>query len=331
MHFDTVMSWLVFAIYVLFIFLLTSFLCQCSKFCSQTAESTDSSLQNYGFDSLQASAELAGYLRTPLPYKDWRELEEAIDNLPSHDKYKEWVHAGIGLQTEYLPDFVNGYVEENNVKKFLKKHPELYTSPSGKGFLTYGDFITRLSSYEDHPSSVFAFRILTRVLFTTEEGRETCLPVEIQRSGRHGSTTEVVPISDGSYTLPFISLYFEGQNKLDEVDSPGHDRLYANRFAPKYRRSTRHSGYGPDLRFNSHHQSYSGCSYFNPRKSCWSTGTFILDRSKITVGCAPEQYVLVNEGYKIIPGSDGSRIGVTLLTHSQYREVLSLVDDEDTQ
>ena len=322
-HFDTVMSWVVFAVYILFIFIITSVVCECSS-CEQKIEATDSSSVTYGFDSLQASEELAGYLRTPLFFGDWGSLENEIDRVIEID-YKKTVHTGVGILAEYEP-FFQDLDSLEDVKKFLKENPELYKKPSGQYFLTYGDFLTRLSSYKQHPQAVYAFRLMTAAMFSRQDGRkETCsYLIEPQ---------DIPDNDDGTYTLPFIFLYFEEDfeeevEKLNEVESPGPDSNYE-----KHLSGDVSDNYRIHDKFKVHHEDTTDCAYSDESRPCWSTGKFYstVVRVKdswgsylVTDSKCSKKGGLIYQGFKIIPGSNGEKIGVTLLTQTYYREALLL-------
>jgi hypothetical protein len=134
---DTVMSWLLFAFYVLTIIMVMS-ICGCATTCKKDVASginTDSG----GIADLRASEQLSAYLRTGMP--DAAMLNSMVDALDG----KEGMSINVGL---------------GNAKAFLEKHPEVYV---GKD---YAGFLVSLYPYSEDDDARNAFDAVTRAMFS---------------------------------------------------------------------------------------------------------------------------------------------------------------------
>ena len=215
-------------------------------------------------------------------------------------------HPGIGVEVEYEPDYSNG----DAVWDFLYKHPELFRTYSDKDFLTYGDFITRLSSYGNKGKS--AFRLLTKLMFTEKEGSiesiEECNKVPSRITEVTGYPKAAEGESDGEYVVPLISIYHfkeDGNYKLNEIDAYHPGVPYYNE-DPNFPRSEDYMPY--ELR---------------DQRNLWTrTGKFVrISGHLINEKCDATGEPLVYEGFKILPGAGENRkIGVFLEVHRKHRK-----------
>ena len=312
MFFDTIMSWLVFAAYAMLILIITSVMCTCgyNLDCDESAVQnhirTESSENIVRFDNMQASAELTGYLKTPIPFRKVTEIKDRLDEQEKYiyrqraDPYDKF---GMGIVAIYEPIYlypagnaVN--VDLEHILNFLGNHPELFKTPD-KDFLTYGDFLTRLSSYRNRKEAVYAFRLLTKLMFTTGQGTITKTfladsDFDVYLSDTvNGFTKAPAGEPDGQYVSPFIYVYFDDDGSVfDEINDFGnlceHEQWLE--------------------------EHVDGDS--SKTKKAWTTGKF-----KGVTGECSDIAKFTYEGLKFLPSSvEGGKIAVGLINHREYRK-----------
>ena len=150
---DTVMSWIVFAFYVVILVFLAGILCDCGTDCNRS-EKIDT--ETGGFANLRASEQLSAYLRAEIP--EWAELLEDSGEPEEIAMIRERTCENVGGSKRGII-FESDIGELEDVKDFLKNHPDVYIDA------TYGEFISKIYKYRRDDDAKKTFNIVTKALF----------------------------------------------------------------------------------------------------------------------------------------------------------------------